>query len=126
MRTQHTQFRLLLATVAVVLAALVSPLGAGATNDEFIPGVTDSTTGILRERQDRFIPGVTDSTTGVLRELESNRRERELLEHGAGRSQVGDSAFEADVAVGAALVTLVVAFAGVALVAAAERRRVAI
>ena len=125
MRTQHTQFRLLLATVAVVLAALVSPLGAGAANDEFIPGVTDSTTGLLRERQERFIPGVTDSTTGVLRGLENNLRERELLEHGTGRSNVGDSGFEVDVAVGAALVTLV-ALAGVALVAAAKRRRVAL
>ena len=125
MRNQHQQLRFLLATVAVVLAALVSPLAAGAANDEFIPGVTDSTTGVLRELEDRFIPGVTDSTTGVLRELENNRRERELLEHGAGHSSVGGSGFEADVAVGAALIALV-AFAGLALLAAARRSRVAI
>ena len=122
MRTQHQQLRFLLAIVAVVLAALVGPMAAGAANDEFIPGVTDSTTGVLRELEDRYIPGVTDSTTGVLRELERNR-----FEHGggAGHSSVGDSGFEADVAVGAALAALV-AFGALALLAAARRRRVAI
>jgi hypothetical protein len=124
MRTQHQQLKFLLATVAVVLAALVGPMTAGAANDEFIPGVTDSTTGVLRELEERFIPGVTDSTTGVLRELERNR-----LEHGRGvaHPSAGDSGFEADttVAVGAALAALV-AFAGLALRAAARRRRVAI
>lgn len=121
MRTQHQQLRFLLATVAVVLAALVGPMAAGAANDEFIPGVTDSTTGVLRELEDRFIPGVTDSTTGVLRELERNR-----LEHGggSGHSSVGDSGFEADVAAGAAVIALV-ASAGLALLAAARRQRVA-
>jgi len=125
MRTQNQQLKLLLATVAVVLAALVGPMAASAAKDPFIPGVTDSGTGVLRELEGRYIPGVTDSGTGVLRELENNRRERELLEHGGGHSSLADSGFEADTAAGVALGALV-AFAALALLATARRRRVVI
>ena len=123
MHSQHRHLKFLIATVAVLLAMLVGAMSAGAA-DDFIPGVTDSTTGVMAELDKRYIPGVTDSTTGVLRELERNR-----LQHGRGvaHPSAGDSGFEADttVAVGAALAATV-AFAGLALRAAARRRRVAI
>ena len=124
MRSQHMHMRFLIATVAIVLAALVGPMTAGAA-DEFIPGVTDSSTGVLAQLADgRFIPGVTDSTTGVLRELE--RRSLEPRDVGSPTT-AGDSGFGYDgaVAVGAALAA-VVAFGSLALVTVARRRRVAI
>jgi hypothetical protein len=125
MRSQHIHLRFLIATVAIVLAALGGPMTAGAA-DEFIPGVTDSTTGVLAQLDDdRFIPGVTDSTTGVLRGLERKGLEpRDVV----SPTNAGDSGFGYDtaVAVGAALAAAVAAFASLALFAAARRRRVAI
>lgn len=122
MHSQHRHLTLLITTVAVLLATLVGPTTAGAA-DEFIPGVTDSTTGVLAELDKRYIPGVTDSTTGVLRELERRRDERQ---HVASATSTGESGLgdDAAVAVGAALAAMI-AFAVVALLAAARRQRVA-
>jgi len=100
-------------------------MAAGAAKDPFIPGVTDSGTGVLLELEDRYIPGVTDSGMGVLRELENNRRERDLLEQVGGYSSLDGSGFEADTVAGVALGALV-AFAALALLATARRRRVVI
>jgi hypothetical protein len=124
MRSQLVHVKFLIATVAVVLAALVGPMTAGA-GGEFVPGVTDSTTGVLAELDDdRFIPGVTDSTTGVLRELER----KGLEPQGVGPTQAGDSGFDYDaaVAVGGAFAAMAAGLALLALLAAARRRRVAI
>jgi hypothetical protein len=123
MRSQHLQLKFLIATVAVLLAMLVGAMSAGAA-DDFIPGVTDSTTGVMAELDKRYIPGVTDSTTGVLRELE---RRREEGHHVASDTSTGQSGFgdDAAVALGAALAALLT-FALLALLAAARRRRVAI
>lgn len=126
MRSRHIHIRFLIATVAIVLAVLVGPMTAGAAHDPFIPGVTDSTSGVLAQLDDeRFIPGVTDSTTGVLRELERKGLEPRDV---ASPTNAGDSGFGHDtaIAVGAALAATVVAFASLALLAAARRRRVAI
>jgi hypothetical protein len=123
MPSQHTRIRYLIATVAVLLAALVGSTTAGAA-DEFIPGVTDSTTGVMADLRDApFVPGVTDSTTGVLRELERKGFEpREISLVDAGESDVG---YDAAVGLGAALAALG-AVASLILLAATRRRRVAI
>ena len=146
MHPTYASTRLIAAVAAVVLA--LAPGAAIAANDSaagdsaspaivlagleraeqpFIPGVTDSGTGVLRElerqSQDRFIPGVTDSGTGVLRELE--RRTLEGRE--APTASADDSGFGAGpaaVAAGAALAAAAVAGA-LALAAAARDRHIA-
>ena len=64
---------------ALAIAAMFALPSAATAAEPFVPAVTDSSTGVLRElerRDARFIPGVTDSTTGVLRYLD--RRGLEL------------------------------------------------
>jgi hypothetical protein len=120
----HVSIKQFLATVAVLVLTLVGPISAGAS-DEFIPGVTDSSTGVLAELENRYIPGVTDSTTGVLRELE--RRSAERPRAVAPATNGGDSGFPSDAtaALGAALAATA-AVAVLALLVSARRRRVAI
>ena len=120
----HVNSKTLLATMAVLVVALVGPMTAGASN-RYIPGVTDSTTGILAERNDRYIPGVTDSTTGVLRDLERRDAERHDVVVPARKADDSGFRYDATVAAGAALAAMV-ALAVLALLAGARRRRVAI
>jgi hypothetical protein len=115
--TRH--LTLLLAAAAIALGAI----GPAAGANEFIGGVTDSTTGVLRElerRNDaRFVPGVTDSGTGVLREREQRQLEREAPVAMAGDSGFGAS--PAAIALGAALA--VAAAAGAIVLAGSARGR---
>jgi hypothetical protein len=75
--------RLARAAAAVAVASTLALPHTAAAATGFLPGVTDSSTGVLRtlerQRDARFVPGVTDSTTGVLRE-----RERRGVASGAG------------------------------------------
>ena len=113
--TRH--LTLLLAAAAIALSAV----GPAAGANEFIAGVTDSSSGVLREldrRNDaRFIPGVTDSGTGVLRELERRQLGRE-----APTAMAGDSGFGASPAAIATGAALAVAAAAAALVLAGSAR----
>ena len=113
--TRH--FTSLLAAAAIALSAV----GPAAGANEFIPGVTDSSTGVLRDLErrshDRFIPGVTDSGTGVLRELER----RNAPTPTAGDSGLG--AAPAAIAAGAALAAAAVA--GALILVGARSRNVA-
>jgi hypothetical protein len=120
----HHAHRFSIAIMAVLLVALIGSTTARAA-DEFIPGVTDSTTGVMAELgEPAYIPGVTDSSTGVLRELERKGLEpRAVSLTNAGESGFGD---DTAVAVGAALAAVFAAVASAALFAAARRRRVAI
>jgi hypothetical protein len=111
MHALKRQLTFLLAAAAIALATAIGPATAAGAN-EFIPGVTDSSTGVLRELErrshDRFVPGVTDSGTGVLRELERRRLERQEAPTGTA----ADSGFgigPAAIAAGAALAAAAVA-----------------
>ena len=125
MHSHRLHIRFLIAVAAILAAAAIGSGAAGAA-DGYIPGVTDSSTGVLAEleRSDRFIAGATDSSTGVLRELERKGLEPRAIASptNAGDSGLGD---DATVALGAALAAMV-ASAFVALLTAARRRRVAI
>ena len=108
-----------LTVAAALLLAALAPAGAGAA--PYIPGVTDSSSGVLAEldrrqsAEERYIPGVTDSSTGVLRQFEQDRAQ---VSTGAGDSAL--PAREALVAASAAL-----AAAAVLVLAAGRNRRVA-
>lgn len=111
--------RLRLLAAGAALVAVIAP-GANAA-ERYIPGITDSSTGVLRELERRhdarspYIPGVTDSSTGVLRELE-----RRSLE--PGRSRPAADA-DSGVAAGEAGVAIAAALAAAAALALGMRRR---
>jgi hypothetical protein len=116
-RTKRT-----IATAAML--AVLAPATAGAA-ETYIPGVTDSSTGVLAElekrraAEERYLPGITDSSTGVLRELE-----RRALERG-GTADAGDAGLPGEATIVAAAIAAAVAAAGLGLAAAGRRRRVA-
>jgi hypothetical protein len=126
MRFLQFHIRLVLATAGIALAAAVGPTTAGAAGD-FIAGVTDSSTGVLRELErtrhdaDRFIPGVTDSTTGVLREIEQRREARGET----SATSAGGSGVDLEKGVLAGAVAAILAAASLGLVVAGRMRRVA-
>ena len=143
MRSQQMKIRWMLATAtAALLTAAIAPMAAAGpiagsqaqadpvAGEGFIPGVTDSGTGVLREleqrRRDRepFIPGVTDSTTGVLRELERRSIERERLA-AATDAASGFGWDESEVGLATALGTALVAAAALGLVIRGRQRPLA-
>ena len=114
----------LVATAAAVALGVSAPGAATAANDS-ADGDAASPAIVLVElgRGDQeFIPGVTDSGTGVLRELE--RRRGEQPSHVASDSGFDLAGDDAVLALGAALVAAGVA-ASLALGAAERRRRLA-
>jgi hypothetical protein len=131
MRSHHAHIRLLVAAAAILLATAIGPAAAAnpaaaesAAPPSFVPGVTDSTTGVLRELRlegdvdaSPFVAGVTDSTTGVLRALERQGHRPE-----AAPADYGDAGAGAALAAAAGaglLATLVAA----SLFLTVERRR---
>lgn len=69
------------------LGAQGLPVYKSDVTSDFIPGVTDSTTGVMAEARknarealvvtgETFIPGVTDSTTGVMQQVAANARDQ--------------------------------------------------
>jgi hypothetical protein len=122
MHVPNPHIRLVAAAAAIVLGA--SAPGAATAANEAADGDSASPAIVLAElgRGDQqFIPGVTDSGTGVLRELERSRGERPApVTSGSGFDLAGD---DGAVALGA-LVAAAVA-ASLALGAGARRRRLA-
>jgi hypothetical protein len=115
---------------------IVDPYGKLALREleqkgEFIPGVTDSTTGVVRELERKgysvedFLPGVTDSSTGVTRDLERRGLEPQTIPSSASAS-AADSGFhyeDAAIGMGAVLAAAILMAACAALVAGERRRR---
>ena len=123
MHLSNPHIRLVAAAAAVVLGAS-APGAATAAND---PADGDSASPAIvlagLGQADRFIPGVTDSGTGVLRERERRGIERPAADaSGSGFDLVGDAGA---VVAGAALAAAAVA-ASLALGAGARRRRIAL
>jgi hypothetical protein len=127
MHSLQLHIRLFLATTVIALAAAIGAATAGARAD-FIPGVTDFSTGVLHEPEsadhngDRYIAGVTDSTTGVLRELEQRRKDGGET----SATTAGGSGLDLDQKIVAGAVAATVAAASLAVVAGGRRRRAAI
>ncbi len=123
MHPSHPHIRLVTAATALVLA--FSPGAAAAANDS-ADGDSASPAIVLAElghggQADRFIPGVTDSGTGVLRERERRGIETPaLVASDPGFDLVGD---DGAVALGGALAAAAVA-ASLALGAGGRRRRI--
>jgi hypothetical protein len=112
-----------LVTAAAALLAAFAPATTSAANDS-AAGDSARPAIVLAELgrgADRFIPGVTDSGTGVLRERGRRGIEiRPLVASGSGFDLVGD---DGAVALGGALAAAAVA-ASLALGAGARRRRI--
>jgi hypothetical protein len=123
MHLPDPHIRLVAAAAAIVLGA--SAPGAATAANEAADGDSASPAIVLAElgRGDQqFIPGVTDSGTGVLRELERTRGERPTpVASGSGFDLAGDDGV---LALGAGLLAVGVA-ASLALGAAERRRRLA-
>jgi hypothetical protein len=128
MISNRLQIRLLVAAAAILLAVVIAPATALGAGDAYVPGVTDSTTGVLADLErsgrggDRYVPGVTDSATGVLRELERKGLEPRVAAPADPGSGFGVD--DAAAVAGAGLAASVLA-GGLALAAGARRRRVA-
>lgn len=123
MHLSNPQIRLVAGAAAIVLAAS-APGAATAANDS-ADGDSASPAIVLAELgrgAQQFIPGVTDSGTGVLRERERRLGERPTpVASGSGFDVPGN---DGAVALGAALAAAAVA-ASLALGAAERRRRLA-
>ena len=120
MRFLHLQTKPAAAAAAIAPAAAIASPTPAAAPAEVIPGGHGLPTRAVDDRDDdRFIPGVTDSTTGVLRMLEERRAARD----DASLSNGGGSGVELDATAlaGSAAAAIAAAFA---LVAVSRRRRV--
>jgi hypothetical protein len=123
MQLSHPKIRLVTATTAVLAALAPGPAPAAndaGSGDSASPAIVLADLG-RDGRADRFIPGVTDSGTGVLRERERRGIETSpLVASDSGFDLVGD---DGAVALGGALAVAAVA-ASLALASGGRRRRI--
>jgi hypothetical protein len=116
----HASTRLVAATAAILLA--LAPGAATAAND-YAAGDSASPAIVLAglERSEpQFIPGVTDSGTGVLRERERRGIQTPSIASDSGFDLVGD---DGAIALGGAIAAAAIA-ASLALGAGTRRRRI--